>query len=415
MKKILLGMASVLALGLLAACGGSDNSSSGSGDEVTINYGLWDKQQAPVYEEIAKDFEKENPNIKIKFQVTPWAQYWTKLETAVTGKSAPDVFWMNIPRAIDYIDNGVLEPMDDVKFDKDKIPEIYQESYTQDGKLYGVPKDFDTNALWYNKKMFDDAGIAYPDETWDWAKLQEVAKQLTNEETGVYGLGTPPVWETGYYQAIYQNGGRPFSDDGKKSGFGEDATIDGVKYWHSFIEDGSGTPIDLTNSAQQPELLIAGKVAMIVDGSYQAPVIFEDEYGRENIDIAPLPQGKERATTSNSLSNVVYAGSEHKEEAKKWVEFLSEKKQMETVAESGVVIPSYEGSAEAWVDAYPEKNLQVFLDAVDYAVPFSNYKNSSAATAIEQDIMNEVWSGDKTVEEGCKEIETKANEILAKN
>ncbi|MBO1304741.1 sugar ABC transporter substrate-binding protein [Enterococcus sp. 669A] len=418
-KKLLVGITGILAVGVLGACGGGSttNDSGGeaqNGDQVTISYGLWDKQQAPVFEEIAADFEKENPDIKVEFQVTPWAQYWTKLETAVTGENAPDVFWMNIPRAIDYIDNGVLEPLDDIEFDKDKIPSQYQESYTQEGNLYGIPKDYDTNALWYNKKMFDEAGIDYPDESWDWAKLQEVAKQLTKEDEGVYGLATPPQWETGYYQTIYQNDGRPFSEDGKKSGFTDKATIEGVQYWYDFVENGGGTPVEVTGNTNATDLLISGKVAMIIDGSYQAPVVFEDEYGSANVDVAPLPKGKERATTSNSLANVVYAGSKNKDAAKKWVEFLSKEEQMKHVAESGTVIPSYEGTADAWVQAYPEKNLQVFVDAVDYAIPFSNYKNSSAATAAEQDIMNEVWAGNKTVEEGCKEIAEKADEILAR-
>ena len=165
---------------------------------------------------------------------------------------------------------------------------------------------------------------------------------------------------------------------------------------------------------QMPDLLLAGKVAMIVDGSYQAPVIFEDQYGKDNIDVAPLPKGKERATTSNSLANVVYSGSKNKDAAKKFVAFLSSEKAMKEVAKSGVVIPAYKGTADAWVKAYPDKNLQVFVDAVKYAVPFSNYKNSSAATAAEQDIINDVWAGKKTVEEGCKEIAKEADSILNK-
>ncbi|WP_159722983.1 ABC transporter substrate-binding protein [Enterococcus sp. CSURQ0835] len=412
-KKILVSLVGLAAVSVLGACG-SKESSSASGDKVTLTYGLWDKAQAPVYEKLAKEFEKNNKNIDVKIQLTPWGQYFTKLETMVTGKNAPDVFWMNIPRSTDYIDNGVLEPLDDVKFDKDKIPSIYQKAYTQKGKLYGVPKDYDTNAIWYNKKMFEEAGVPKPDESWTWDTWKEAAHKLTNQEKGVYGIGAQPIWETGYYQTIYQNGGRPFIKNGKKSGFNEQATIEGVKFWHDFVKEGSSIPVDQMANEQMPDLLLAGKVAMIVDGSYQAPVIFEDQYGKDNIDVAPLPKGKERATTSNSLANVVYAGSKHKDAAKKFVAFLSSEKAMKEVAKSGVVIPAYQGTADAWVKAYPDKNLQVFVDAVKYAVPFSNYKNSSAATAAEQDIINEVWAGKKTVEEGCKEIAKEADGILNK-
>ncbi|EMG27797.1 ABC transporter substrate-binding protein [Listeria fleischmannii] len=159
---------------VLGACGGSGDANNS--DEKVITYALWDKEQASVYQQLAKDFEKENKGIKVKFEITPFAQYFTKLETAITGKNAPDVFWVNIPRAPDYINNGVLMPLDDVKFDKDKIPEQYLKAYTSDGKLYGVPKDFDTNALFYNKTMFDEAGVSYPDDTWTWKTWQDAAK-----------------------------------------------------------------------------------------------------------------------------------------------------------------------------------------------------------------------------------------------
>lgn len=419
-KKFLLGMVSLCSVAVLGACGGGSNSSDGDsggdGDKVTLTYGLWDKQQAPVYEEIAKEFEKENPDVDVKIEITPWGQYWTKLETAATGKNAPDVFWMNIPRAIDYVDNGILEPLDDVKYDKGKIADQYLDAYTEGGKLYGIPKDYDTNALWYNKAMFDEKGIAYPDESWDWDKWKEVAKELTDTDKDVYGMAIMPTWQGGYYETMYEAGGSPFKDNGKESNFDSPESIEGLKYWYSFVEDGSGTPIEKVTNTLQTDLLLSGKVAMIVDGSYQTPVIFADEFGKENIDVAPIPKGpKDRVTTSNSVANVVYSGSKHKEAAKKFVEYLSTKESMEKVAESGVVIPSYEGSADAWTQAYPDKNLKVFVDAVDYAVALPKYKNSSAATAIEQEPINQIWKGEVTVEEGAKDIAKQANEILAKN
>ncbi|GGI65324.1 extracellular solute-binding protein [Enterococcus alcedinis] len=410
----LLGLSTIL----LAACGGggTDGSDAGGktqGDKV-VTYALWDKSYAAAIEDVADKF-KEETGIEVKLEITPWAQYWTKLETAVTGKNAADVFNVNIPRAIDYIENGVLEPLDGINVELDKIPEQYLQSYTgSDGKLYGIPKDFDTNALFYNKTMFDEAGIAYPDESWTWETWSDVAKQLTNEAEGIYGMAVAPTWQGGYYETIYQNGGSPFIDDGKKSGFDTPEAIEGIEFWHSFVEDGSGTPIELITNTNSNELLLSGKVAMAVDGSYQVPILFEEEFGIQNIDVAPLPKGKERATTSNSLANVVFSGSKNKEAAKQWIEFLSSEESMKTVAEAGGIIPVLEGTQDAWVNAHPDKNIQVFIDAVEYAVPLPGYKNSSAAIAIEQDLINQAWTGELTVEEASKQIAEKANALLAK-
>ena len=412
MKKRVMSFILLLSLVAMGACSSGETSKQENSKDTTIRYGLWDKAQAPVYEELAKKFEKES-GIKVEFEITPWAQYWTKLETAVTGQNAPDVFWMNIPRITDYIDNGVVEPLSDVSFDKEKIPVQYLDAYSREGELYGVPKDFDSSALWYNKKLFDEAGVAYPDETWTWDTWKAAAKKLTNADKGVYGMAVPPSWQGGYYEMIYENEGNPFSDDGKKSGFDNPATIEGLDFWYSFVREGSGTPIELITNTNQSELLLSDKVAMGIDGSWSVPVIFGDEYGKKGIDVAPIPKGKKRVTTSNSLANVVYKGSKNKESAKKWIAYLTTEESMKYVAESGVTIPVYDGSQDAWVQSYPDKNLQVFVDAREYAVPLPNYKNSAAAIAIEQDEVNKIWTGEIDTKTGAEAIAKKANELLA--
>lgn len=409
---VLLGL---LSLVLVAAVGcGKKEGGSSKGGKTEISYGLWDKSQAPVFEELAKEFEKDNPDLKIKVEITPWAQYWTKLETAITGKNAPDVFWLNIPKSTDYIEAGVVAPLDEFEIDVSNFPEQYLDSYTNNGKLYGIPKDFDTNGLWYNKKIFDEAGIAYPDDTWTWEIWQSVAKKLTKADKGIYGMATPVTWQGGYYETIYQNEGQPFTDDGKKSAFDQPATIEGVEFWHKFQEEGSAVPLEMMANSSQSELLQSGKVAMAIDGSYMTPVFFEEAYGKENLDVAPLPKGKVRATTSNALANVMSAHTKHKEAAAKWIAYLSTEEVNKKVAETGVVIPAYNGSQEAWVNAYPDKDIQVFVDAVEYAVPLPNNKNGMTAIAIETEIFNEAWLGNMTVKEAAAKYVEQANVLLAK-
>ncbi|WP_153057392.1 extracellular solute-binding protein, partial [Streptococcus suis] len=88
------------------------------------------------------------------------------------------------------------------------FPDGLNEIYNINGKQYAIPKDFDTIGLWYNKKLFDEAGIPYPDDTWDWNKLKEVAKKLTKPDGSQYGFGAGLSNQEGYYNFIYQNGGK---------------------------------------------------------------------------------------------------------------------------------------------------------------------------------------------------------------
>ena len=162
------------------------------------------------------------------------------------------------------------------------------------------------------------------------------------------------------------------------------------------------------------ELFLNGRIAMTLDGSYMVPTYFTDEYGIENIDVAPMPKGEIRATTSNALANAISAKTENEEAAKKWVAYLSTKEANEHTANSGKVLSAYEGSQEGWMNAYPDKNLKVFIDAVEYAVPLPNKKNNSAAIAIEADILTKAWTGEITVEEACLELAKQADELLKK-
>ena len=94
---------------------------------------------------------------------------------------------------------------------------------------YAVPKDYDTIALWYNKTLFDEAGISYPDDTWTWADLKDAAKKLTKDDGSQYGFCAGLHNQEGYYNFVYQNGGEIITDD-KKSGYDEDKTIGGDVY-----------------------------------------------------------------------------------------------------------------------------------------------------------------------------------------
>ncbi|WAT06023.1 extracellular solute-binding protein [Rouxiella badensis] len=85
--------------------------SAQAADPVTLRYAVWDKNQLAAEQQIAKNFEKENPDIKIDIELTPAAQYFVKLDAAAAGGVAPDIFWINMPYFIQYAKNGLLEPL----------------------------------------------------------------------------------------------------------------------------------------------------------------------------------------------------------------------------------------------------------------------------------------------------------------
>ena len=160
----LLALATVLTMGagVLASCG--NNAASGekkAEGKTTISLAIWDENQRAMTESLAEAYNKSHPDVTVEVQLTPNKEYWTKLEASVAGGNAPDVFWLNVLHLDSFVEGGVLADLTDAitKSDiKDNFPESLVNNYVRDGKYYAVPKDFDTNALWYNKAIFDKAG-----------------------------------------------------------------------------------------------------------------------------------------------------------------------------------------------------------------------------------------------------------------
>ena len=416
MKKWLI-MLLTFALGLLGLAGCSSGKTSGDAKngKVEITYGFWDKKQVPAIEEIIKLFNEKNPNIKVKTELTPYAQYFQKLETAATGGALPDVLWMNGPHVVQYAEGKVILPLSDMakkdNYSLDNYPKSLIDLYTVDGNLYGIPKDFDTTGLWYNKKIFDEAGVPYPDDTWDWNKLKEVATKLTNKDKGIWGYAALMGNQGGYYDLIWQNGGHIISDDGKSVGFDQPEAIEALKYNISFIKEGlSPTQAQMTETAAS-ELFSSGKIAMMFDGPWMVP-----EYKKNpDLNVAVVPKGKQRAVAIHGLSNVIAANTKHKDAAWKFVQFLGSKEAAEVFAKTGTVIPAYNGTQDAWLKSVPNLNLQAFIDGVDYSVPLPSVKNTGEIWQYETDILKKAWSEEESVEDAVKELTKKANEALAKN
>ena len=326
-KPLRLALAAILAAALAVSAAGCGSDEPAASDEkVTLSYAVWDKNQVPVMEEIAAAFTKDHPNITINVQLTPWADYWTKLRAAVTGGAAPDVFWMNGPNFQLYADNGVIMPLSDkidqAKLDLTVYPKALVDLYTFEGKVYGLPKDFDTVGVWYNKELFDAAGVKYPADGWTWADFKAAAAKLSNPAKGVYAVGANLSGQEYYYNTIYQAGGNVISPDGKKSGYDDPATIEGLRFWTDLIKNKQSPDLKTMTDTLPLQLFESGKLAMYWGGSWNVSEFSKNEYTKTRVDVAPLPTGVKQATIIHGLANVVSAKTKHPAQAWEFVKFL---------------------------------------------------------------------------------------------
>ena len=406
-KKI--GMLITVLLFTILSCGGV-KSGENTGKTKELTFLIWDRGQEPGMSAIAREFEKENPEIKIKVEVVGWDEYWTKLEAAATGGVLPDIFWMHSSQFYDYASNGMLMEVDS-KIDNgfEHFPKDLVTLYQLNGKQYAIPKDFDTIAVFYNKELFDKAGVPYPDGTWDWEKYLDVARKLTKDD--VYGTAAPLNVQEGFWNTMYQNDGYVIKDG--KSGYDNPNSIEAIQWWIDLSLKEKVSPTQKEFDEITPFTAFAsGKVAMVQLGAWMIAPIEENVEFSKKVGIAALPKGKKQASIYNGLGYSASAKTKYPEEVKKFLEFLSTEKANLIQAEKVAAIPAYNGTQQAWIDHNKDMDLKVFVDQLQYGVIFPTSPHGSKWRAWENELFAPAFSGSADLKTTLNEYAKRMNKMI---
>ncbi|MDQ1050630.1 ABC transporter substrate-binding protein [Streptomyces sp. V4I2] len=419
-----------LALSLVSGCA----QGAGTGASAnTVTYWLWDANQLPAYQACAKGFEKQNPGLKVKLTQLGWDDYWTKLTAGFIAGTQPDVFTDHIQKFGQFADLKVLEPLDDLGIkDADYQPGLAANWMGQDGHRYGAPKDWDTVALFYNRKMANDAGLTagqLNDLAWnpkDGGTFEKAIAHLTIDNKGrrgdepgfdknnvkVYGLATngggdgdgQTQWST-----FTASAGWSYTD---KKRWGTDYQYDSdtfqsvIKWYFGLAKKGYLAPFTDYNSQsnQANTQVAAGKAAAAFDGAWMV----SSYDGFKGLDIATAvtpvgPTGK-RATMMNGLADSVTKNAHNKQGAKKWVTYLASNECQKTVGSYGIVFPATPDGTKAAVAAYKKKGIDVsaFTEPVadkknftTFSYPITNY--AADVYALMHPAMQDVYGNGKPV------------------
>lgn len=379
------------------------------GAQSNITYGIWDAAQKPGVDAQIAAFNAKNPNISVEVQIVPWDDYWTKLQTGVAGGSTYDVFWINAANLPTYASQGSLTPIqdlvDDETIDVSGYPEALRSIYTYDGTTYGIPRDFDTIALYFNKDLFDKAGVEYPTADWTWDDLRAAAEKLTIKEgdnTTQWGYVAGMNGQQNWYNLVWQNGGLVFNEDQTEIMLGEEAACEGMLFAGDMVTNGFSPSVAVMQANDPHEMLFpAGVIAMISGGSWYARTYSE---ALPNVAVVPLPKQEKQASAIHGLANVIWSGSQNQCAALEWVKFLASAEAEQLLADTATVIPAMDGMQDAWLASVPDLDLQVFLDAADYSVAVPNPLAGPEWEDNVVEVLAEGWSGGIPREEMCARI-----------
>ncbi|CEM60648.1 sugar ABC transporter substrate-binding protein [Treponema phagedenis] len=415
---ITLMVCTVLSLMVYTGCSKQDTQQN-SETAITLVLGIWDKNQEPVMKKLAEAYHARHSDVTVTVQLTPYRgrEYWTKLEASAVGGTAPDVFWMNGLNIEKYVEAGLVADLTELMraqgITGENFPQSLIDFYTFDGKSYGVPKDFDTNALWFNKKLFDEAQVPYPTDNWTWEDMKAAAIKLTDKTKQIYGIAAPLDFQTCYYNTVFGAGGYILNKDKTKSGYDDPKTIEGIQIWVDLINKGASPSFaDLTDTG--PDALFeSGRIAMLWAGSYMTPEYMQNEVIKDIIDLVEAPAYKKKANVINGLAYTVYEKSKHKEAAIDFALWLGSSEAMKIQGESGTVISARKDAQHYFSESQPSINLKAYTNQADLATLLPACYVSSQLFTAEDKWLKQAYAGQISVEEACKNLAKEADKILA--
>lgn len=406
----------------LAACGPQRTPTG----PVELTMMMWgDPAELTVWRQIVADFEAANPGIRVNVEVSDWDSYWTKLKTMLAGGTPPDVFAIDAPLYPDYQSRGVLlnlQPYIDAE------PQVLEglypvtlEAYRTPEGYFGLPRDFQTIVVFYNKDMFDAAGIPYPQQGWTYDDLREIAKRLTKDTNGdgvidQYGFYAD-LWdmELIWSEAIWAYGGDILSADGSHTLINSPEARQAWKLFYDMIFVDHSWPDTTTAAEYGGDPFLAGAAAMTTIGHWVVPGYAEAGF---RWDVAPMPRGPAgQATSVNSAGFVIAKATKHPDEAWKFLKFVLSPDGQKRLAELGFACPVLRSVAEspAFLDQAVKINHRVFLDSLQFArmkPVFKGYEEWSAAVG---DGLAPVWAGEAELDPTLDAVVAEADKVLAAN
>ncbi|RLC67733.1 MAG: sugar ABC transporter substrate-binding protein [Chloroflexi bacterium] len=386
---------------------------------VTITYFTF--SAAPDHledlDEMIQIFEQAHPNIKIKVETAAWEDYFTKLQTLIAGGTAPDVFELNYENFVSFASKGVLLDLDplagaDEAFDRSIFYPRAYDAFNYNEMQLGLPETFSTVVLFYNKDLFDEAGLDYPAEDWTWDDAVTAAQELTDAEAGVWGLYSPiQFWE--FYKKAAQNGCSFFNEDKTEVTINAPECVEALETMVSFVTEEGVMPSDAEMGGMADgDMFKAGQIAMDVTGIWMFAA-FQDAPFAWDIQVEP---GLEQHAThffANTVS--IFAATDHPQEAWEWVKFFTSSPEMAHIrVESGWELPALDNPAyfEDYLEQTPPDNREAVFQSLEYAIVPPVIERQNEMQDIVNQLLDQVKLGQLTPQEALDQAKVQIEELL---
>jgi multiple sugar transport system substrate-binding protein len=393
--------AATTAAGAGAATLAPDTSVTG---EVRLATATSSPEEDKIVETQIQNFQKAYPNVKVNREIIA-SDYDTKVKTLISGGNAPDVFYVDSLIGLDYIEDKVLEPLNGY-FDKFKVksddfyPSLIKAYTGADGKVYGLPKDHNTLAMFYNKDLLQQAGVTSPPKTWD--ELRDAATKLKAKlpADSVAIAAEPDLARV--LPFVYQAGGAMVSEDRKSSKVTEAGFKRGLEFYYNLRKDGLSKKASELGAEWPGDALIKGKAAIVFEGGWLIPPATKAGI-MSKVGIAELPKGETQATMDFTVAYVMSSKAKSKDAAFALLSFLTSESQQKLLSDSGLALPSRKSLTGPFVEKFPER--KPLVDGTNYARPWQFGVGFGGFADKVNPVLQGVFSGNKTIDQAVTEID----------
>ena len=393
---------------------------------AVIKFAYWEgsPSDTAAWKAVLDQFRKDHPEIELVAEAYPSKTFRDQLDTMIAGNEWPDVMRYTYQRLGKFKEADVMldltgkisqETLDDL------IP-AYKEALTYDGKLVGLPHHTDTIAIFYNKQMFEAAGIRIPQNAadgWSLEEMTEISRKLKAEndlDTAFSG-----IWENGngyrFLPLVYMNGGKILSDDGTRLAINSPETLEILTMLGDWTSEGLMPKASFQQDAQTNMMFSAQKTAFVFAGSWHTT--FMDENFKDGWGVTYMPQVNGK-TTSDLGGNGLFAYKETKypNACAIFIDYIVAKDNMKLFCEEGNFIPVSQSLIAEGLEfkSFPDE-MKIFLEIAATVDP----KMAQDETSSRFQQLNVIWceqteglivNGSVSPEDTMKNLEVKMQEAL---
>ena len=316
------------------SCPGNTNTSASSAESGTVTLTVSYSTSSPAEDALVRQnldkFQQLHPNIKL--DISPIAgDYPTKMRANVASNTVPDAFYLTPDMSAEYISGGKLLNLSPY-MSRDNVaasnyyPSLLTPFTCKSGQVYGIPKDWNSLGVFYNKQMFQAAGLSTPSSNWTWNDMQTDAQKLTKNPgspNSVYGISmSPDLSRWGAF--LLANGGAVLNKDGTQATFNNSAGVSSLEYYDSFLKKNTGTLPTGVGAPWNGDAFGKQRVAMAIEGGWLIPYLAQ-QYASVQYDIAPLPtapNGK-RANLIYTNAWAGYSSTKHPEATWQLIKYMT--------------------------------------------------------------------------------------------